>query len=88
VEQARGRAKVVGADGAKLKVSFFGPFFSDYWVLDRAEDYSWALVGDSKGGLFWILARSPNPPNKDALVRRAAELGYDPGRLVFPEHAP
>jgi apolipoprotein D and lipocalin family protein len=88
VEQARGRAKVVGADGAKLKVSFFGPFFSDYRVLDRAEDYSWALVGDSKGGLFWILARSPNPPNKDALVRRAAELGYDPGRLVFPEHAP
>jgi apolipoprotein D and lipocalin family protein len=87
VEQARGRAKVVGGAGAKLKVSFFGPFFGDYWVLDRAEDYSWALVGDSRGGLFWILSRSPDPPNRAELVQRAAALGYDPQRLIFPRHA-
>lgn len=88
VSQAEGRAKVVGADGAKLKVSFFGPFFSDYWVLDRAEDYSWAIVGDSRGGFFWILARTPNPPNRADLVRRAETLGYDPERLIFPRHPP
>ena len=88
VSQAEGRAKVAGDDGAKLKVSFFGPFFSDYWVLDRAEDYSWALVGDSRGGLFWILARTPDPPNRAELVRRAEALGYEPARLIFPRHAP
>ena len=86
--QAEGRAKVVGGNGAKLKVSFFGPFFSDYWVLDRADDYSWALVGDSGGKLFWILSRTPEPPNRAALVRRAAELGYDPARMIFPEQPP
>ena len=32
---ARGRAKLVaGSRGAKLNVSFFGPFFGDYWVLE------------------------------------------------------
>ncbi len=84
--QAEGRAKVVGEGGAKLKVSFFGPFFSDYWVLDHADDYAWALVGDSGGGLFWILSREPNPANRAELVRRAEALGYHPDRLIFPRH--
>ena len=36
---AVGRARVVDkATNAKLKVSFFGPFWGDYWVLDHAED--------------------------------------------------
>jgi apolipoprotein D and lipocalin family protein len=82
VRQAQGKAKVVGAGGAKLKVSFFGPFYSDYWVLDRADDYSWALVGDSRGGLFWILARDPSIDHA-ALVRRAEALGYDSSRFVY-----
>jgi apolipoprotein D and lipocalin family protein len=85
VRQAQGRAKVVGAEGAKLKVSFFGPFYSDYWVLDRADDYSWALVGNSRGGLFWILAREPKPANQAELVRRAEALGYDSSRFVYPQ---
>lgn len=80
---ARGRAKVVGGDGAKLKVSFFGPFFSDYWVIDRAEDYSWALVGDSRRELFWILARRPELAGRAAVLRRAEALGYDTGRLIY-----
>ena len=87
VDQAVGRAKVVGGDGAKLKVSFFGPFYGDYWVLDRADDYSWALVGGGSD-LFWILARRPDPPNRAELVRRAEALGYDSARFVYPRHAP
>jgi len=43
---AVGRAKRVGDPlGARLKVSFFGPFYADYWVLDHAPDYAWAIVG-------------------------------------------
>ncbi len=48
--QAIGKAKIVaGSENAKLRVSFFGPFYGDYWVLDRAEDYSWAIVGEPSG---------------------------------------
>jgi apolipoprotein D and lipocalin family protein len=48
---AQGRARIVdGSAGAKLKVSFFGPFFiGNYWVLDHANDYSWSIVGEPSG---------------------------------------
>jgi lipocalin-like protein len=50
VDEAYGRAKVVDrATNAKLKVSFFGPFYARYWVLDHADDYSWSIVGEPSG---------------------------------------
>ncbi|WP_332656999.1 lipocalin family protein [Brevundimonas sp.] len=75
-----GRAKVTpGSGDAKLRVSFFGPFYGDYWVLDRADDYSWSIVGEPSGRYLWILTRDPQPSQmvRDALMRRTAELGYD-----------
>jgi apolipoprotein D and lipocalin family protein len=82
--EARGRAKVVdGKTNAKLKVSFFGPFYGNYWVLDRADDYSWAIVGESSGRYLWLLAREPTP-NKvelERLIERASTLGYDTSML-------
>jgi apolipoprotein D and lipocalin family protein len=80
-----GKARVVpGSGNAKLKVSFFGPFYvGNYWVLDHAEDYAWSIVGEASGRYLWILARDPQPPEavRRMLIRRAAELGYDTGRL-------
>lgn len=84
-EIAEGKAKIVENSGnAKLKVSFFGPFYlGDYWVLDHADDYSWSLVGEPSGKYFWILARNPHiSPEKEAmLTRRAKSLGYDTSML-------
>ncbi|MEO9469715.1 lipocalin family protein [Parasphingorhabdus sp.] len=77
---ANGKAKIVeGSRNAKLKVSFFGPFYGDYWVLDRAEDYSWAIVGEPSGRFLWILTRQAQPePQVRALIEaRVKELGYD-----------
>jgi apolipoprotein D and lipocalin family protein len=82
---SEGKAKVVdGSGNAKLKVSFFGPFYvGDYWILDRAEDYSWSIVGEPSGRYLWILAREPDPAEerRQMLFRRTAELGYDTSRL-------
>ncbi|MFN4295408.1 MAG: lipocalin family protein [Brevundimonas sp.] len=76
-----GRAKVVeGSGSAKLKVSFFGPFyFGNYWVLDRAEDYSWSIVGEGSGRYLWLLSREPRPDEatRDEIMSRAHALGYD-----------
>jgi apolipoprotein D and lipocalin family protein len=81
VRSAEGKAKVVeGSENAKLKVSFFGPFYvGDYWVLDRAEDYSWSIVGEPSGRYLWLLSRSPQPSPqvREAIMSRARELGYD-----------
>jgi apolipoprotein D and lipocalin family protein len=92
VDTAEGKAKIVeGSNGAKLKVSFFGPFyFGDYWVLDRAEDYSWSIVGEPSGKYLWILSRKAmlSDAEKNALVRKAKALGYDTSLLVFPKQPP
>jgi apolipoprotein D and lipocalin family protein len=81
---AVGKAKIVeGSNNAKLRVSFFGPFYGDYWVLDRADDYSWAIIGEPGGRYLWLLHRRPNPGKAatDMLVTRIAGLGYDTGLL-------
>lgn len=83
--QSTGKAKLVeGSEGAKLKVSFFGPFYGDYWVLDRGEPdadgrYPWSTVGEPSGRYLWMLTRDPRP---DAALRarleaRVRDLGYD-----------
>lgn len=88
---AEGRAKVVdGSDGAKLKVSFFGPFFfGDYWVLDRADDYSWSIVGEPRGRYLWLLSREaqPSPAVRDRIMQRVRDMGYDLS-LVRPVQQP
>lgn len=88
IDEAQGRAKVVDkATNAKLKVSFFGPFYGDYWVLDHADDYSWSIVGEPSGRCLWILARSPTPPDAEvaALIRRVERMGYDSTMLIRPK---
>ena len=84
LSEARGRAKVVdGTANAKLKVSFFGPFYGDYWVLDHADDYSWSIVGEGSGRYLWILSRKATPAEAEVrgLVDRARALGYDTSML-------
>ncbi|HEX5326598.1 MAG TPA: lipocalin family protein [Acetobacteraceae bacterium] len=82
---SKGRARIVSGSGnAKLKVSFFGPFFfGNYWVLDHADNYQWAIVGEPSGRFLWILCREPTPSQTtyDELVARARTLGYDMARF-------
>lgn len=81
VRSVEGKAKVVeGSGNAKLKVSFFGPFYiGDYWVLDHAEDYSWSIVGEPSGRYLWLLTRTPQPSAtvRETIMTRARDLGYD-----------
>lgn len=83
---ARGRARPAGEAGeGKLEVSFFGPFWADYWVLDRGEDYSWAIVGEPEGRYLWILTREQtiSAERRAAFAARVAELGYRPAEMVW-----
>lgn len=79
-DEAVGTAYVVeGSNNAKLRVSFFWPFYGDYWVLDHAPDYRWSIVGEPSGRYLWILAREPKLKAREItmLRNRVAELGYD-----------
>ena len=84
VKVSEGKAKIADTTtNAKLKVSFFGPFFfGDYWVLDHADDYSWSIVGEGSGRYLWLLSRKlPTDADRAALTARAKALGYDTGML-------
>ncbi len=84
ISEARGRAKIVDpATNAKLKVSFFGPFYGDYWVLDHADDYRWSIVGEGSGRYLWLLSRDATPSDAEVqrLIGRARALGYDTSML-------
>jgi apolipoprotein D and lipocalin family protein len=88
---AVGKAKIVaGSNNAKLRVSFFGPFYGDYWVLDRADDYSWAIIGEPSGRYLWLLHRqaAPGAAVAQALKKRASELGYDTQLLRWTKQPP
>lgn len=92
VKVSEGRARIEdGSMGAKLKVSFFGPFYvGDYWVLDRADDYSWSIVGEPSGRFLWLLARTPKPGEAvtRTMTEQAAKLGYDTSLVRWTKHAP
>lgn len=78
---------VEGSGNAKLKVSFFGPFYvGDYWVLDRAEDYSWSIVGEPSGRNLWLLSRTAEPAvrMRETIMSRVRELGYDVSKIASP----
>lgn len=48
-----------GSGNAKLKVQFFWPFRAKYWIIDLADDYSYAVVSHPNKKYLWILSRSP-----------------------------
>ena len=84
LKQAKGRAKVVDATtNAKLKVSFFGPFWGPYWIIDLDPEYQWAVVGDPKRKYLWILSRTAQMDEElyEAVLSRLPGKGYDPAKL-------
>ena len=89
INTAVGVAKVVDkVNSSKLKVSFFRPFYGDYWIIDLAPDYSWALIGEESGKYFWILARKPklNSKLENELIESAKKLGYQTERFIKPKN--
>lgn len=62
----KGTAKVADKkSNAKLKVSFFWPFYADYWIVGLADDYRYAVVSNEEGDTLWILSRVPELDEAD-----------------------
>lgn len=83
---AKGTAKLLGGanPNSKLKVTFFWPFYGDYWVMDLDPDYRWAVVGGPDRKYLWILSRTPALPDDvyRGLVERATAQGYKLDALI------
>ena len=66
IGQANGSAYIVqNSNGSKLKVTFFWPFYGDYWIIKLADDYRYSVVSDPKQKYLWILAREKQLSQED-----------------------
>ena len=76
----RGKAFVEKNSGnAKLKVQFFFPFRAKYWIIDLAEDYTYAVVSHPSRKYLWILSRTPkmNEFVYQQILSRLKQKGFD-----------
>lgn len=83
-----GKAKTTDQAGV-LRVSFFGPFYSDYRVMMLAPDYSYVLVGGSDDDYLWILSRTPQLQESTCtqIVNEAKRRGYQTDNLIWVKQA-
>jgi apolipoprotein D and lipocalin family protein len=88
-KQSIGKAKFLGNPReARLKVSFFGPFYSGYNVIAIDNDYRYALIAGNNLDYLWILSREKTIPVsiKIAYLQKARDLGYQTQKLVWTKH--
>lgn len=87
-EEAEGKAKFVNSeDEGMLKVSFFGPFYSGYNVINIDPEYKYALIAGEDKDYLWLLSREKTMPDdvrKDYL-QQACRLGFEVHDLVWTE---
>ena len=84
VAEGKPRKKNTGA----LKVSFWGPFYDEYNVVEITNDYQYALVFGKNTDYMWILSREKTMPEivRQYFVLKAQSFGYNTDKLVWPEH--
>jgi len=90
VDTAQGIARIIDrTSNARLEVSFvslFGwqLFWGDYWILDLAPDYSYAIVGTPDFRYGWILSRTPalSADVRNGIDKRLRSSGYNPAVFV------
>jgi apolipoprotein D and lipocalin family protein len=94
--EKNGQAKTVKAKAevvdrqknAKVKMTFLSGLISqEYWLLDRAPDYRWLIMGTPGGNYIWIFSRDAKPGagTRAEAISRAKKLGYDTAKLVQNE---
>lgn len=90
-DEATGKAYFVGdPDVGQLKVSFFGPFYGGYNIIELdKEAYQYSLVAGPDRDYLWILARTPelDPDILSMLVNKAKQLNFPTDELIYVDHS-
>ena len=84
-KEAIGRAYATDDTNSKLKVSFFRPFYGDYWVMILDENYDYVVVGTPSREYLWILCRKPilDEKIKNEILQKLPTLGFDASKLIW-----
>jgi len=85
-KESIGKAKPVGeVTEGRLKVSFFGPFYSGYNIIAIDHEYNYALIAGNSLKYLWLLSREKTMPEdvKQQYLAHAKALGYEVEKLVW-----
>uniref|UniRef100_UPI00404834FE lipocalin family protein n=1 Tax=Aliarcobacter sp. TaxID=2321116 RepID=UPI00404834FE len=84
-KEAMGRAYAIDESNSKLKVSFFRPFYGDYWILILDENYEYVVVGTPSREYLWILARQNTISDevKNSILQKLPNLGFDTSKFIW-----
>lgn len=85
IKKAKGKAKIVEkSSNAKLKVTFFWPFYGDYWIIKLGNNYNYSVVGTPDRKYLWILNRTPQMDDElySQLTEYIKSKGFDANRLI------
>ena len=86
MKTAKGTARLAGGKepNTKLKVTFFWPFYGDYWIIDLDPDYKWAVVGEPGRKYLWVLSRIPHLEDGlyQEMLECAKKQGYDVTAMI------
>ncbi len=95
--EAEGRARRTSGEepNTKLKVRFAPAFLSflpfvwgNYWIIDLAPDYSYAVIGEPNREYLWVLARSPEMDERllAQILEKVSKQDYDTAPLIRTKH--
>jgi apolipoprotein D and lipocalin family protein len=87
-KESIGSAYATDVTNSKLKVTFFWPFYGNYWIVMLDSDYTYAVVGDPSRKYLWILSRNPklSPHIKSKILAALPSFGYDIKALLWTKH--
>ena len=84
-QEANGIAKVPNTNvPGEIKVSFFKPFYGDYFVMKLDKEYNHVLVGSPTRDYLWVLSRTKTMTEEkyNEYVTFAKDKGFDTKRLM------
>ena len=67
-----------------------GPVWGDYWIIDLAEDYTYAVVCSPDRKYGWILARERELPDNvlDGIFERIRRQGFQENVFRLTDQSP
>jgi apolipoprotein D and lipocalin family protein len=68
---------------APAYLSWINAVWAPYWVIQLADDYRYAVVGEPSREYLWILSRTPtlDPQDRAIISGLLQQQGYDPTKL-------
>jgi apolipoprotein D and lipocalin family protein len=75
-------------NAADMRAQFVWPIKVDYWIIDIADDYSYAVVGHPDYKFLFIMSRKPSMPADEynKIVAKCKAMGYPVEKLVSQQH--